>query len=99
MYRVYVRSPWDLVEDGLATHRLTRLVLTDKISQPLRDKVWAKFDPGSTRLGYLITCPWCTSIWIGAGVAVARHVTPGLWSVAARALAVSDLTGIAEERL
>lgn len=90
---------WDLAEDALATHRLTRLVLSDKITEPARDKIFEKFDPASSQLGYLLTCPWCASIWIGAGVAAFRTVAPSAWRPIALMLAASSVTGIIEERL
>lgn len=86
------------IEDALATHRLTRLVTTDEIAAPVRELIWKNFPPESTKLGYLITCPWCTSIWVGAGVALARRYVPG-WSLLAPALAASSVAGIVESRV
>lgn len=49
-------------------------------------------------LAYLIECPWCTSIYVGVGVAVARRLAPLPWSHAARALTLSAITGWLSER-
>lgn len=49
-------------------------------------------------LAYLVQCPWCASIWIGAGVAVARRVAPLPWALAARVLTMSAVTGWLAER-
>ena len=87
----------DLVEDALATHRLTKLVLDDRLTAPLRDRLFKRFPPESTKIGYLFTCPWCTSIWLGAGVATARLVAPRAWRPIARMLAFSSATGLLEE--
>lgn len=54
---------YDLVILALATARLTRLVTTDTIFSRLRERIWAKYPPESSRYGYLITCNWCTSIY------------------------------------
>lgn len=86
----------DLVEDALATHRLTKLVLDDKLTAPLRDRLFERFPPESTKIGYLFTCPWCTSIWLGAGVTIARLVAPRAWSPIAKLLALSSFTGLVE---
>lgn len=88
----------NFVIDSLATYRLSRLVTTDTITEPVRNKIWDKFSPQETKLGYLITCNWCTSIWMGAGVAVARELAPKTWNVAATALAASAVTGIISDR-
>jgi hypothetical protein len=48
---------------ALAVFRLTRLVTTDVIFNPVREKIWKKSPPHKNGVGYLITCDWCTSIW------------------------------------
>lgn len=88
----------DDVKDVLAIYRLTRLVIADEITQPIRDKVWEKHPPEATKIGYLFTCPWCASIWVGVGVAAARKIAPAAWSFAATALAGSAVAGLIEER-
>lgn len=50
----------------LTTWSLTRLVVTDDISAPLR--AWAI--ERSALLEELVTCPFCVSFWIAAGVVV-----------------------------
>lgn len=52
---------------ALATARLTRLVVEDQISEPLRN--WAyRVDPKIEHVGYVVGCPYCTGIWAGIGV-------------------------------
>jgi hypothetical protein len=48
---------------ALATFRLTRLITRDVITESLRNKVWKKYPPESSKVGYLFTCEWCMSIW------------------------------------
>lgn len=81
----------DLV-DALATYRLTRLLVEDRILQPVRDRVMDRHGP-TTQLGYFVTCPWCVSMWVGAGVVAARKVAPRLWPLASRTLALSATSG------
>lgn len=47
--------------------------------------------PTAPRAAYVWTCDWCASVWVGAGVALARRV-PG-WSVLRFALASSLAAG------
>jgi hypothetical protein len=51
---------------ALATFRLTRLVTTDRLLDAPREWVQARFD----RLGYLVGCDWCSSVWVAPGPAV-----------------------------
>ena len=89
----------DVSLDALATYRLTRLVVEDEITAHLREMLWDRYDPGETKIGYLVTCPWCMSFWVGAGVVVARHTFPRTWSSVAKALTFSAVTGIIARRL
>ena len=53
----------------LATKRIARLVVDDAILDDLREKLYEKFPPESHKIGYLVTCIACTSVWAGAIVA------------------------------
>lgn len=52
-----------------ATHRLTRLVIEDEITRPIREAITDRWP--ESKLAYLITCPWCVSVWAGAAMTVA----------------------------
>lgn len=56
-----------LVLAVLSVARLTRIVTIDQIFAPVRDVVRRRLGADS-QITYLIFCPWCMSIWIGAGV-------------------------------
>lgn len=73
-----------LLIDAVAAYRLTRLVVADSITEPLRDRV-ARF----IRIHELVTCYWCSGMWVGAGVGMARWAVPTLWNPAAWALTVA----------
>jgi hypothetical protein len=74
----------DLAEDVLAAHRLTRLITRDAaVGGPL---------------GYLVNCPYCASIYVAAGVSLARSVAPLWWRRAARVLATSAVVSFLSER-
>ena len=89
----------DLLVDVLATYRLTVLVIDDVITEPLREKIFEKHDPREHGWSYVLTCPWCASMWIGMGVMISRRVAPRKWDVVAKALAASAITANAYGRL
>lgn len=62
----------DLIVDTLATHRITRLVIDDKITEDFREKVFEKTPPSENKFAYFLTCPHCVSVWAAAGVTIMR---------------------------
>lgn len=60
----------DLLVDSMATWRLTRLVVEDKITEPIREQV-AQAGP---TLAYGIECPACVSVW--AALAISTGLVP-----------------------
>lgn len=74
----------------LATYRLTRLIVSDKIFEGLRTRTVG------SKIGYLVTCPYCMSIWFGFGLALGQAVlgaTVG-WQVFIGAMALSAIVCI-----
>ena len=72
---------------GLATARVTRLIVQDEISAPLR-RLAFRLDKNSRHVGYIVTCPYCAGVWSAAGViwlvAIAVNVEGwGRWLAAA----------------
>lgn len=56
----------------LATARVTRLITEDRIFQAPRR--WLLMRMGEERLSsYLLVCPWCMSLYVGAGAAGAWY--------------------------
>ena len=57
---------------ALAVARVTGLIVSDTITEPLRDQLIGWLDDRPATLGYftakLIQCPWCTGMWL-SGVA------------------------------
>lgn len=91
-------NPLGLIVDALAVYRLTKLVIDDQITEPLREKVWKRYPP-STNIGYLVTCPWCVSIYVGGAVVAARLVAPRQWDRVAQGLAFSSITGLISSKV
>lgn len=82
-----------LLAYSLATYRLTRLLLVDSLTEPLRERVWRRYPPESSRLGYLLTCPWCASVWAASALLLLGSITPAADTVAT-VLALSAVAGL-----
>lgn len=79
----------------LASYRITRLLTRDVITEGFRNWYWKKFPPESTKLGYLLTCEWCLSIWVASvmwGFAMITTVTLAVATVFAISAVVGLLT-------
>lgn len=46
---------------------------------------YARNDRDAPKLATLVTCRWCTGVWVAAAVTVARRVTPRTWAPVAEA--------------
>lgn len=77
---------------ALATARLTRLVVDDQITLPVRAWILRRVKEDG-QLAYLITCPWCVSVYVGAAVASVLWAWPAYAQWPAAALAFSYVTG------
>ena len=115
--------PADLAVDAVACYRITRLLVADRITAPLRDaairasyvasegadsvedweadsphETWsdrAAEDPGAgTWLGRLLTCPWCTGVWVAIAVVAARRLAPRWWAPVAETASVAAAAGL-----
>lgn len=87
-----LRDPVSLAVGALAVHRLTRLVAVDEVTAPLRASVSGRNPEG--RLAYLLSCPWCVSVYVAAGWAALTVAAPPVAAGAGAALAWSSVTGL-----
>jgi hypothetical protein len=93
-------TPWMLLVDGLATYRLVKLVRDDRVTEPAREAVFARQGPPDrSKVSYLLSCPWCLSIYLGGLVTLGRRRWPLATSIMARSMALSALAGLANEHL
>jgi hypothetical protein len=82
---------WLVLLATAAAYRATRLVTTDKITEPLFERLrWAlerrwhaKHDGGSdtdwnSKLAYLLSCPWCLGFWVSGVFTVILSMAYGL---------------------
>lgn len=93
-------DPVLLLVYALAVARVTGLITTDTITEPIRDGLisWLDDRPGSAGafIAALIQCPWCAGMW------VALIASPLVWFfgetpamlIPAIALAFSQVTGM-----
>lgn len=65
-----------LAMNGLAVYRASILVTRDKITEPIRTWIDAHF---TGRLVDFIFCPWCVSMWLGAGACVLTWLYWPVW--------------------
>ena len=75
-------SPLDVVLCAAATHKLSRLLAKDPVTSPLRAPFTSyqgtsgpaelreevRGQGGQKTIGELVTCPFCTSVWIATGL-------------------------------
>lgn len=85
---------------ALAVARVTGLIVSDTITEPMRDRLidWLDNRPHTlgSAIATLITCPWCAGMWI------ALIASPLVWFfgdspvmlIPALALAFSQVTGM-----
>lgn len=89
--------PSDLIVDALATYRGTRIVVEDEIATSFRERVWKSHPPKTSMVGYVLTCPYCTSVWVGGAIALAKLAAPRLSKPVRYALALSAITCVYED--
>lgn len=80
----------DLAVDALAAYRLTRLVVEDRIADRPRDALTTR----SVFADDLLSCRWCSGVWVSAVVVAARVTCPRVWAPVGRALALSAVAGL-----
>ena len=54
----------------LAAARVTRVIVVDKIGQPVRSAV-VRWRGESSALAYLFHCPWCMGLWVSTAAVAA----------------------------
>ncbi|QFG12204.1 Hypothetical Protein OBI_RACECAR_76 [Arthrobacter phage Racecar] len=92
-----MRNLITLVTDIVAVHRLTKLVMEDKLTEDLRSWIYKKFPYGG-KMQYLIGCPWCVSIWAGIVIFGLRKLSPETANYLSATLAASYVSGVAYTR-
>jgi hypothetical protein len=98
---------WLVALASLAAYRVTRLVTSDKITEPFFDRIrfglerrwYAKHGPeGSdthfnSKLAYLLSCPWCLGFWVCGVFTMVLSLAYGLDYPILTWLAMSTVVG------
>lgn len=84
-----------LVLTLLAVARVTKLVNNDRIAQAPRDAVVRRLDPDGL-MAYMVFCPWCVSVYVGAGAGATWWAwgDTRIFTAAVLALAASHVAGM-----
>jgi len=95
-------SPADITLGALATHKLSRLLAKDPITSPLRAPFASyqgtsgpsevqedvRGEGGRKAVGELVTCPFCTGVWVATGLTAGLIFFPTATRVARDTLAM-----------
>ncbi|HSX22677.1 MAG TPA: DUF1360 domain-containing protein [Gaiellaceae bacterium] len=88
----------DVLLEGLATYRVTRLITTDEITRPAREALVKRLESrGHHKLTYLLQCPYCVSVWVGAAFVIAPRVLGRAWLPVRDALSASAIVSLIAE--
>lgn len=83
-----------LIVATLTVARLTRFIIDDQLTIGFRRWTLQKWGDTSWQ-SYLITCPWCMSIWIGILIMPVAALWPSIWVIAPLSVpAASMITGL-----
>ncbi len=87
--------------DVFAAYRLVTLIKDDKIAEDFRNLVFRRFGepsvPHPHKVSYVMSCPWCLSMYFAAVAVAGRKTFPRLWGPVAKGLTFSALTGLMAE--
>ena len=99
-------APYDIALIGLATHRLTRIVTRDKVTEPIRSPFTEYQGPAGAgevnerarghglrrAIGTLLTCQYCAGPWIASTLFAALVARPRETRVVASMLAATAVS-------
>jgi hypothetical protein len=92
-----ILEPLTFVILALAAFRVTRVITTDVVFEPVRERIWKKF-PSSKGFGYLITCDWCTGFYVSIAFVLAYLLVPVIVYVVSLVLSISAIIGLLANR-
>lgn len=82
--------PISLIVGFIAVARLTRLMVSDKLTVGYRQWVVGKWGKESWQV-YWAHCPWCTSMWVSLLVMPVAVLWPNQWVIAALAVPAGSM--------
>ncbi len=84
----------ELLVLGLASFRVTRFFIADTLFSSVRTRIWDRFPPESSKIGYFFTCPWCLGFWVSSGVYFWYTIAPLQTMWLCYVLAISAFVGL-----
>lgn len=98
-------EPWQYILLVLASYRLTRLIVDDAITRPLRRALTGRDEDaggiGAPVIGRysawrdeLFHCPWCVGMWVSIVTAVTWWIAPSAALAIALPLSLSAIIGL-----
>jgi fatty acid desaturase len=70
-------SLWDVMLLSLATYRLTRILVFDKIFKFFRDFIKSRSRLYAFHvIKEIITCPWCAGVWVALVAVILYYLVP-----------------------
>jgi hypothetical protein len=92
---------------ALACYRVTRLVVLDKIAEPVTERIrwwferrwYAKHEGGSethfnSKIAFMLSCPWCIGFWVSGAGTLLVSLAYGLDYPILTWFAVSTIVGL-----
>jgi hypothetical protein len=76
------------------TYRISKFFIEDFLFNEIREKIFTKFPPESTKIGYFFTCYWCMSMWIGTLVTIGYILSSTVMLVVCLPFAISAIAGL-----
>jgi len=77
-----------------ATYRISKFFIEDFLFNGIREKIFTKFSPETSKIGYFFTCYWCMSMWIGTALALGYILNSNVMLVVCLPFALSAIAGI-----
>lgn len=77
-YAMRMLDPMTFLALTFAVARVTRLIVDDKISLPIRQWVLRRSGEDGWFF-YLVSCPWCMGVWVAAAMTAITFLDPFPW--------------------
>jgi len=99
LYHITHMSGITFIILALAIFRLTRVIVADEIFSDIRNKIWKKFRPDKTYIGFFFTCEWCVSMWVALPTVVFYAINPSITLLVGCIFALSAVSSLITARL
>jgi hypothetical protein len=86
-----ILGPLPLIILALASLRITIFIVEDFLFEPVRNVIWKRFPPETSKFGYMFTCVQCTSVWVSLLLVGAYILIPVVTLVIALVFALSGV--------